>query len=420
MHSPADITRVALAALLAFTLAGATGETTAPARASVDRKLTADLLTACEAGDVTRIAHLIDLGADPNAQDEAGYTCVFGALEGGSAELVQLLARHGADLNHLNKKGFSALGLAVAAGDEKVAAALVAAGAKVDQRQSLGFTPLHLAASTGQVSMAKRLLDAGAAPDARTDDGEPPLVVALIELGRQARPTPATAAERHLGKVAKAQGVDVPSMHVHPDDLRAVIALLLDRGADPNGKFRGRTPVEISVNDGLADVTALLLRHGVDPNSRDFFGIPILAVAALKGALETTQLLLSKGANPNAAAPDGSTALHMATASNALPVVTALVEQGADVEATTGERMTPLLLSPRHLVEVSLKVFPAELVVAASDGVPEKHRCLRLCWVKLRPPASQERASQSYPPAARGVGEVLGLLENRRGMQPHV
>lgn len=100
---------------------------------------------------------LLDLGADPNYQDHAGFPSLIAALSADRAdrgELIELLLAYGAD---------------------------------IQERGVNDWTPLHYAAATDDVEGIRLLLAHGADPDARTriDDCATPLEEART-LGRTA------------------------------------------------------------------------------------------------------------------------------------------------------------------------------------------------------------------------------------------
>jgi len=85
------------------------------------------------------VAEMIDLGADPNYVDDAGFPSLIAAMSSGRTEihgLVELLLDSGAD---------------------------------IQQRGVNGFTPLHYAAAYCDPGIVRLLLVRGADPEARTD-----------------------------------------------------------------------------------------------------------------------------------------------------------------------------------------------------------------------------------------------------------
>ena len=305
MQSPRAITRVAIAGLVALALLGATGKPAASPQSSTKRKLGATLVHACDASDNARALALLDAGADPNFEDKDGWTPLFYSASNNDVEMIQLLVARGADVNHAAHDAGSPLMYAAMTHDDGAVVALLNAGADVNQRDRDGYTPLIFAAFSGSAANAKRLLDSGASINAdhghsrRLGDnhGDTPLLHAIIAL--ESKQSKSHSDRKHS-----------PPASVDADNLRTVMVLFLDRGADPN--------------------------------CHDNFGTPLIR-AATGGDLASVQLLLSKGADPNATDSDGGTAFHLAAVADSLPVVTALVEHGAGVDAVGKDGMTPLL-----------------------------------------------------------------------------
>lgn len=102
------------------------------------------------------IEKLLEMGADPDYGDHAGFPSIIAALSSARAdrlEIMDLLLRHGAD---------------------------------IQQRGLNGYTPLHWAAGEDDPALIAWLLKRGADPEARTDvdDHATPLEEAVI-LGRE-------------------------------------------------------------------------------------------------------------------------------------------------------------------------------------------------------------------------------------------
>jgi hypothetical protein len=99
---------------------------------------------------------------------------------------------------------------------------------------------------------------------------------------------------------------------------------LLDRGADPNVKFRhgDRTPLFLvasardttipSFRQDLFSVAKLLLERGANPNAQTPIGKTALMVAAEQNDPDMIELLLAKGADPVIKDGNGKTALAIA------------------------------------------------------------------------------------------------------------
>ncbi|WP_048197572.1 ankyrin repeat domain-containing protein, partial [Methanocaldococcus sp. FS406-22] len=67
--------------------------------------LDAELIMACQEGDVEKVKELIKKGANVNAKNRFGGTPLQAAVVGNHIEVVKLLIENGADLNVRNRLG---------------------------------------------------------------------------------------------------------------------------------------------------------------------------------------------------------------------------------------------------------------------------------------------------------------------------
>ena len=104
----------------------------------------AALHEAAWSGNLEKVKHLVDSGADVNWQDSIGETALFGAASWGQIEVVRYL---------------------------------LSVGARHDLRESHGFTPLHWAAR-GNLETLKLLIEAGADTNAEDQLGRLPIDIA--------------------------------------------------------------------------------------------------------------------------------------------------------------------------------------------------------------------------------------------------
>ena len=156
------------------------------------------LLNAVVAGQLQRVAILLDAGATPEATSGAGEyegkTALMWAAEAGRSDIADLLLRYGAEVDRANPKGGTALMYAAVGGHVAVIDLLVAAGADPQHRVRHGWTPLLLATAKGHVAAVRALASHGADLDTRDVYGwtllmraverdDPHMVGALLALG---------------------------------------------------------------------------------------------------------------------------------------------------------------------------------------------------------------------------------------------
>jgi ankyrin repeat protein len=132
------------------------------------------------------VAALLNLGADKELRDEAGYTALLRAAARGAGDVTQALVAAKGDVHATLGDRTSALHLASRSGHAEVVAALLPHlespdGGPADAADRDGSvaelslaptsTPLHLAAEKGHSSVVMLLVRAGASTDARDAQG---------------------------------------------------------------------------------------------------------------------------------------------------------------------------------------------------------------------------------------------------------
>jgi ankyrin repeat protein len=125
------------------------------------------------------------------------------------------------------------------------------------------------AAALGRDDRVAALLDADPAlANAPSPDGHQPLGLAAFFAGAS---TVRLLLDRgaEVGAVAR-NAMQVQAIHAAVASRNAEsVALLLERGADPNARQQvGYTPLMGAASGGRADIADLLLRHGADPSLR--------------------------------------------------------------------------------------------------------------------------------------------------------
>ena len=191
--------------------------------------------------------------------------------------------------------------------------ALVDAGANVNARDDLGGTALHVAVNfRGDLDVVRLLIDRGANVNAPDTDGDTPLLRAM----------------RHAHY-----------RHSDPQRLRAVVELLLSRGAV--AKIAGKDtalPVRAAMDPLNLPVLRLLLKHGAAmPDSG-------LDWALSNDQVELVKELLARPAPAMLAFKDvhGGSMLHRAAESSRMVFAMEwLVRHGADIHAADADGTTP-------------------------------------------------------------------------------
>jgi ankyrin repeat protein len=239
-----------------------------------------------------------------------------------------------------------------------------------------GSTPLMYAALYGDAASVRILLERGADPNVRNDSGATALMWAIADV-RKTRLLVDRGADVN---VRSNDGRTPLLVAAGRAGSRAVLELLLARGANPNAKsgslFGDMTPLAQAAYAGDADAIQLLLGRGADAKKAgplplalakqsrcakcvDLL-VPFADARVATGAMlmggppfgdaADVKSLLDLGAMPNATSMTGHTMLMLAAASEDVPVesVKLLLERGADVNAKSPSGDTALSLARRH------------------------------------------------------------------------
>lgn len=238
---------------------------------AVNRYGVTPLYPAALNGNARMIVLLLEAGASADAALPEGETALMTAARTGKADAVQALLDRGANVNAKERwKGQSALMWAAEENHPETVSVLIKHGGRLDDRSAMGFTPLLLATRAGSVESVVRLLDAGADVNEAL---EPPAAGA-------------PGADRRRSDANALLMTGLTPLHVAIANAQYdLAALLLERGADPNGSRPGWTPLH----------QLMWVRR---PNVNKAMGLP--AARATLDSMELAKRLLARGANPNA------------------------------------------------------------------------------------------------------------------------
>ena len=173
------------------------------------------LMAAARGGNLELVTMLLGGGANVNAQNRHGARALTFAVQKADLAAVGLLLEHGAEPNFADQDGTSPFALAILARQGKVASLLSQrkADPNFTERWSAGDL-LNIACANGDLDSVKVLLGAGVDPNAAGENQAVPLISAVLS-GSQ-----------------------------------ATAAYLLDRGADPDRRFNGRTALDYARDAG--------------------------------------------------------------------------------------------------------------------------------------------------------------------------
>lgn len=202
------------------------------------------------------------------------------------------------------------------------------------------------------------------------------------------------------------QKKETPLFHAVRNGKHKIIKLLLNKGADVNGKITAAllTPLMVAARsndveaikillEGGAKIDAVdksgntafhfalkytvlksaqyLLEKGANINTVTVRGESTLYNSVKAGFTDITKAIINKGANVNTRSANGITPLHMASMKGKTTIIKLLLEKGADKNSKTKRGMTPLHYAAEHGHLEAVKVLVkagADTTVKDKDG----------------------------------------------------
>ena len=221
------------------------------------------LLFATWKGAVEMVADLLGQGANPNAADEVGRTCLHLAAINGKTDVSELLLKKGAGVDVFDKHHLATpLFCAAVSENSQAIKILLDYGANINAGlHEYGVSALHCAVRANSIANVEMLLKLGAIPNNVQLFSETPLH---------------TAASMGFEECVK---------------------LLIEHGACL-GVLMGSmkmTALHLAAQDGNTESVQYLVTGGANIDSRNARGQSALHLAALAQSPETVEVLLKKG-----------------------------------------------------------------------------------------------------------------------------
>jgi ankyrin repeat protein len=310
---------------------------------------------------------LLKDGANPDLQDDTGFTPLNTAAEHGHIEVMRRLLTHGANPNLAcpddeasTVNGQAPMHSAAIRGDVEMLRLLLGKGALLHLQSKAG-TPLCWAVKGEHAPAVEFLLQRGAMPNLSSSDqamtplhwaailGQPDLVALLLKHGAS-------------NNIPSGVGRPLHAAVMSQEGVRRWLTAGIASGKNPHQPRIGSDADHVAV-------LKLLLASGADFNGRDLTQRTPLIVAVSQGNVGAVETVLAAGVDLEAAEQLGFTALQAASNLDASPqvvsnVVTRLIRAGASLESRDVVRRTPL-----HQAAYDGKPVVAALLLAAGARI---------------------------------------------------
>lgn len=335
------------------------------------------LMTVARTGSVEAAKVLLAHGARVDARESwHGETALMWAAAQKHPAMISALIAAGAEVNAISTVvkwerqttaeprekwlplgGFSPLMFAAREGCVECEKILANAGANLNLADPDGITPMVNAIINGHYDAAGFLLDKGADPNLADKSGRAALYAAvdMHTMPASNRPSPDESgndmSSLDLIKSLLANGAAVNAQLKTQQPYRTKV----DRGNDTM-LTTGTTPILRAAKAGDTAVIALLLEKGADPKLPTRNGVTtVMAAAGLgtkeedtvgrkkteKDAIDSIELCLKAGVDVNAVDSRGQTALHGAAQKGWNQVVQYLADHGASLDVKDKKGLTP-------------------------------------------------------------------------------
>lgn len=280
---------------------------------------TADVIKACEDGDVDRVKLLTSIYSElTKCPGKQQMTPIMAAALAGQGKVWLILAKR-LDLNRVDQYQRSILHLACIGGNANIVRGVIVRERKKTHRLNLekkayhGITPLITAAGNGHLNIVKLLLKRGAqisntdtrkntALDWASIRGHLNIVEYLIQM----------KSDPDRGS----QDGTTPLMYSIQHNREQVFQRLVEKSDLTKVDYAGNNPLHIAAFFGRTKMTSALLQKNIPIASLCYLGRNAAMKAAYSGEIPTLAILIKQNADINLRDINGNTILHIACMKN--------------------------------------------------------------------------------------------------------
>ncbi len=278
------------------------------------------LLHAISLKNTKLVGMLLAAGADLKTEDLNGKDAVMYAAEANNAELLNKLLKDGFDAKKHSKVGKTALDYAIDARAQETFRIL----------SKLNTMPMDFinAVENGDAKALKKLIGDGADIKTKDKNGKAAVVIATEKGYAEVLKILLESGADPNGKYFKNPKANLFVMAMHNNHLDAALVLLQSgANADFNHKYQGgKTALMLAIEAGKQELVTYLLMKKFDLDLGDDFGNTALMYAVKQNLFSVAKKLLELGADPTLRQVDGKTALDIAKSQNNQSLIRILSE----------------------------------------------------------------------------------------------
>lgn len=296
---------------------------------------------AVQAGNVKTVSDLFAKGADINFIDEE-WPLFVTAVTSGDIKMAEFFIKHGVNLELKGPDGKTALLHAISLKNMRLVGMLIKAGANLKAEDLNEKNALMYAAEANNAELLNKLLKSGFSEKTVSKVGKTALDYAI-----DAR------AQETFRILSKKNTLPIDFINaVEKGDSKAV-RTLISEGADVKATDKnGKAAVVIATEKGYAEVLKLLLENGADPNGK-YFRNPkanLFVLSMYNARFDAALVLLKSGISVdfNYKYQDGKTALMVAIESKNQELVNYILLKKSDLDASDDFGNTALIYAVRN------------------------------------------------------------------------